>query len=135
MPMEWMTWYNQLAKPGWTPAPGTIGTIWSILYPFIAITFGFVLIQAIRRKIAWRVAIPFGINLLANLLFTPIQFGMRNLPLATIDILIIWSSIVWMMWAIWPHYRWVTFAQIPYLIWVSIATTLQISITVMNWGR
>lgn len=26
--MDWMTWYNQLAKPSWTPAPAIIGTIW-----------------------------------------------------------------------------------------------------------
>ncbi len=31
--------------------------------------------------------------------------------------------------------RWVALAQLPYLVWVSIATTLQISITAMNWGR
>jgi benzodiazapine receptor len=133
--MEWMAWYNQLAKPSWTPAPGTIGTVWTALYPIIAITFGFVLVQAIRRKISWKVATPFAINLIANLIFTPIQFGMRNLPLATLDILVVWGSIVWMMVAIWPHYRWVSLAQIPYLVWVSIATTLQVSITIMNWGR
>ncbi len=26
-------------------------------------------------------------------------------------------------------------AQIPYFVWVSLATVLQLSITVMNWGR
>ncbi|CAG0956107.1 Tryptophan-rich protein TspO [Gammaproteobacteria bacterium] len=133
--MDWMTWYNQLAKPSWTPAPSTIGTIWTILYPIIAISFGFVFIQAMRQRIPWKVAIPFGINLVANLVFTPIQFGMRSLPLASLDILIVWGSILWMMWAVWPRYRWVTFAQVPYLAWVSIATALQLSITVMNWGR
>ncbi len=30
--------------------------------------------------------IAFIVNLVANLIFTPIQFGMRNLPLASIDI-------------------------------------------------
>lgn len=133
--MDWINWYNQLAKPSWTPAPATIGAIWSILYPVIAVSFGFVLVQAIRRKIPWSVALPFGINLLANLAFTPIQFGLRNLPLACIDILIIWASILWMIWAIWPRYRWVAIAQVPYFIWVSIATVLQLSITAMNWGK
>lgn len=133
--MDWMTWYNQLAKPSWTPTGATIGTIWTILYPIIAITFGFVFVQAIRRKLPWRVALPFGINLVANLIFTPIQFGMRNLPLAALDILIVWGSILWMMAAVWGRYRWVSLAQIPYLVWVSIATILQLSITAMNWGR
>lgn len=133
--MAWIEWYNALAKPSWTPAPATIGLIWQILYPLILITFGFVFTQAFRGKIGWNVAIPFAINLAANLVFTPIQFGMRNLPLATLDILIVWVTIIWMSIAIWPHHRWVTIAQIPYFVWVSLATVLQVSITVMNWKQ
>lgn len=130
--MPWIEWYNSLAKPDWTPQPRTIGLIWQILYPVIIVTFGFVFVQAIRRKIDWHITVPFAINLIANLIFTPIQFGLRNLPLATIDILIVWFTLPWAMLAIWPKHRWVAIAQIPYFIWVSIATVLQISITFMN---
>jgi tryptophan-rich sensory protein len=55
------------------------------------------------------------------------------LPLASLDILLVWVTILWMVLAIWPHYRWVGMVQMPYLIWVSIATVLQLSITAMNW--
>ena len=133
--MTWMQWYESLWKPSWTPAPSTIGLIWQILYPIILVTFGFVFLQAARKKVPWIVALPFAINLTANLLFTPIQFGMRNLPLAAVDILIVWSTILWMMLAIWKHYKWVGVAQLPYFIWVSTATVLQLSITWNNWSR
>ena len=43
--MDWMTWYNALEKPGWTPVPSTIGLIWQIIYPIIVVTFGFVFYQ------------------------------------------------------------------------------------------
>jgi tryptophan-rich sensory protein len=129
-----MDWYEGLAKPAWTPAPATIGLIWQILYPIIVISFGFVFVQAVRGKVSWMVALPFAINFVANLIFTPIQFGMRNLPLASIDILVVWGTIIWLAVAIWPYYRWVSLAQVPYFIWVSLATYLQLSITVMNWG-
>jgi len=132
---DWMPWYESLAKPNWTPAPGTIGLIWSILYPVIIVSFGFVLVQAVRGKVPPRVALPFVINLAANLVFTPIQFGLRNLPLATVDILVVWGTIVWAVVAVRRYYPWVAWAQLPYFVWVSIATTLQISITAMNWGR
>jgi benzodiazapine receptor len=36
---------------------------------------------------------------------------------------------------VWPVYRWLAVVQVPYFAWVSIATVLQLSITVMNWGR
>ncbi len=86
--MPWMGWYDSLAKPGWTPSPATIGLIWRILYPIILVTFGFVFVQSQRRKLPSWVAVPFVINLVANLIFTPIQFGLRNQQL----------SITWMNW-------------------------------------
>lgn len=132
---SWIDWYNSLSKPSWTPAPGTIGLIWQILYPIIVVSFGFVFMQASRGRISWMVALPFAINLLANLVFTPIQFGLRNLPLASIDILLVWGTIIWAAAAIWKHHSWVALAQVPYFIWVSIATVLQIWITAANWGR
>ncbi len=89
--------------------------------------------RAVRGKIPRAVAVPFAVNLVANLIFTPIQFGLRNLPLAAADILVVLATIVWCMVAVWPHARWVAVAQIPYLVWVGIATVLQLSITAMNW--
>lgn len=80
--MPGIEWYNSLAKPSWTPAPATIGLIWQILYPIILISFGFVFLQMFRGKVNWLVALPFAINLVANLILTPIQSGMRNLTLA-----------------------------------------------------
>lgn len=133
--MPWMEWYNSLDKPSWTPAPATIGLIWNILYPIIAISFGFVFVQAFRRKVPWAVALPFGINLVTNLVFTPIEFGLHNLLLGSLDILVVWATIIWMVVAIRQRYRWVAVAQVPYFIWVSIATVLQLSITLMNWGQ
>lgn len=131
--MEWIDWYNSLDKPSWTPAPATIGLIWQCLYPIIIATFGFVFVQAVRSKLPWTVALPFAINLIANLIFTPIQFGLRNLPLAAVDILIVWATIIWMIGATWRHHKWVSLAQLPYFAWVSTATALQLMITWNNW--
>jgi tryptophan-rich sensory protein len=78
------------------------------------------------------VALPFAINLVANLIFSSIQFRMRSLPLASIDILIVLGTIPWMMASVWQHHRWVALAQIPYLVWVLIATVLQLTITAWN---
>ena len=93
--MTWVEWYDALAKPIWTPDGGTIGLIWTLLYPVIAVTFGYVFVQAARRKIPRSVAVPFAVNLVANVIFTPIQFGLRNLPLAAADILVVLGTLVW----------------------------------------
>ena len=130
--MDFQTWYGTLSKPAWTPSPGTIGVIWQILYPIIVVSFGFVIYKAFRGGVPSLVTLPFLINLVANILFMPIFGGLRNLPLATVDILVVLGTIVWTMLAVWPHYRWVAIAQVPYLVWVSIATVLQLTITVRN---
>lgn len=127
-----MDWYDSLAKPEWTPTGATISMIWQILYAIILVSFGVVFIQKLRGRLSWFTTAPFIINLLANILFTPIMFGMQNLMLAAVDILIVWTTIIWMMVAIWKHHRWAAIAQIPYFIWVTLATYLQLSITWMN---
>ena len=53
-------------------------------------------------------------------------------PLAAVDIVIVWATIIWCVITVWPYYRWVALAQGPYFVWVSIATVLQLSITWMN---
>ena len=131
--MDFRTWYDQLGKPAWTPSPRAISIIWTILYPIILVSFGFVFVEAFRGKVGWKVALPFAINLVANLLFMPIFSGLRNVPLAAVDILIVWSTIIWCCFSVWPTYKWVAVAQGPYFVWVSIATVLQLSITAMNW--
>ncbi len=133
--MTWIDWYNSLVKPSWTPSPSTISLIWMILYPIILISFGFVFVQAFRGKVGRKVALPFAINLVANFLFMPIFSGLRNVPLAAADIVIVWATILWCVLAVWSAYKWVAVAQVPYFVWVSIATALQLSITTMNWGR
>lgn len=130
--MPWRDWYDALVKPSWTPAPATIGFIWAVLYPIILVTFGVVFVQAARGRLPWRVALPFAVNLAANLAFSPIQFRLRNLPLASADILVVLGTIPWMMAVVWPHHRWIAVAQLPYLVWVSIATVLQLAITAWN---
>ena len=129
--MTWREWYNSLAKPTWTPAPSTISLIWMILYPMILVSFGFVFVRAFQGKVRRLVAVPFAVNLVANLLFMPIFSGLRNVPLAAVDIVIVGrrSSGAWS-----PCGRTALgrCGPTPYFVWVSIATVLQLSITVLQ---
>ncbi|MDO8460884.1 MAG: TspO/MBR family protein [bacterium] len=129
---NWQAWYQALTKPSWTPSGQTIGTIWSILYPIIFVTFAIIFYKVYKKKFKSYVATPFIINLVANLLFTPIQFGLKNLPLAVLDILIVWVTIIWGMRVVWKYSKILSLTQIPYLIWVTIATILQLSIALSN---
>jgi tryptophan-rich sensory protein len=125
-------WYQNLNKPSWAPQEWVFGTVWSILYPIIFVVNGYVIYLYAQGKIGLLVAVPFWLNLFFNIIFTPIQFGLKNNFLAFVDIALVLVTIIWAMVAIWPHAKIVSIVFIPYLIWVSIATALQLSITLKN---
>ena len=128
-------WYSTLIKPTWAPPSWIFGPVWSVLYAIIAASYGTVFYKALTKQIPWMVALPFALNLVFNFAFSPIQFGLKNNLLASIDILLVLGTIVWSFYAIWhavPEMRWVVYANIPYLAWVSFASVLQITITYLN---
>lgn len=130
--MSSQNWYAQLNKPFFAPPAFLFGPVWTVLYIIIAISFGYVFYLYFKKKLEFKTALPFILNLIFNFLFTPIQFGLRNNVLALIDIILVLFTIVWIMKSIKKHAKWVYYAQIPYLIWVTFATILQISITILN---
>ncbi len=126
------SWYQTLIKPSWAPPSWIFGPVWTVLYILIAISFGWAFALVLQKKITWLVFLPFILNLVFNLAFTPLQFGLQNNWLAAIDILLVLGTLIWAMIAIWPHARWVALVNIPYLLWVSFASVLQLTITFLN---
>lgn len=125
-------WYKTLIKPTWAPPSWIFGPIWTFLYIIITISFGRVFIALAQKQIPFIVVLPFILNLIFNLIFTPIQFGLKNNILAAIDISFVFITLVWAMIVIYPHIKWVTYILSPYLIWVCIATILQFTVTWLN---
>ena len=125
-------WYQQLIKPSWAPPSWVFGPIWSVLYVLIAISFGTVFYKFFTKQLSWLIVLPFVLNLFFNLIFTPIQFGLKNNYLAALDILLVLGTLIWAMILIYPHMKWVAMMNIPYLVWVCIATVLQFSVTYLN---
>lgn len=130
--MNTYNWYSQLLKPTWAPPSWLFGSVWSVLYVLIAISFGKVFMMAYQKQIPLIVVLPFVLNIFFNLIFTPIQFGLKNNALAAVDILLVLVTLIWAMIAIYPYAKWITYRQIPYVLWVTIATVLQLSITYLN---
>jgi tryptophan-rich sensory protein len=133
--MEAYSWYAQLLKPSWAPPSWLFGPVWTVLYAIIAVSFGTVFYKAATKEIPWTIAIPFALNLFFNAIFTPIQFGLRNNELASLDILLVVGTLVWALVIVWinvPELRWVVYVNIPYLLWGSFATVLQLTITYLN---
>lgn len=133
--MNTYDWYSQLLKPEWAPPSWLFGPVWSVLYTVIAISFGTVFYHVFTKRLSWKVGLPFALNIVCNLAFTPLQFGLKNNLLAAIDITLVLSTLVWALLVLWrttPSLRWITYSNIPYLAWVFFATSLQFTITFLN---
>jgi len=125
-------WYSTLIKPTWAPPSYLFGPVWTFLYILIALTYGKVLIMFIQKQIPFIVLLPFILNIFFNLIFTPIQFGLKNNLLAAVDISLVLITLIWAMIAIYKHDSWISYLQVPYLLWVCFATVLQFTVTWLN---
>jgi benzodiazapine receptor len=126
-----MSQYAAYIKPVWAPPSWLFGPVWTILYIIIAITFGYVFWQYAKGRIGLKTVTPFALNLVFNLLYTPIMFKLGDMILATLDILLVLATLIWIMVVAWKK-RWIAYANMPYLAWVIFATILQLSILYLN---
>lgn len=130
--MSTQEWYENLIKPSFAPPSWLFGPVWTVLYTGIFITYSYIVIRVIKGTLPKTILIPLSLNLISNLIFSPIQFGLQNNLLAALDISIVLITLIWLILSLIPHSKLLVFAQIPYLLWVSFATLLQYLITWLN---
>lgn len=124
--------YAHIKKPSRAPPAWLFGPVRAFLYVLIIISFGKVFLMAWAHEIPFLIALPFVLNLVFNLIFSPIQFKRRNNTLAAIDVLLILATLIRATITVYPQAHRIAYFQLPYIIWVCIATTLQLTVTYMN---
>lgn len=127
-------YYGTLVKPFFAPPAWLFWPVWTILYIIIAISFWYIIYRVVKWKTDKKILFPLVLNLVTNILYTPIMFIMKSNLLATIDILLVLWSIIWLMLLTCKKKkdRIFMYAMIPYLLWVSFATILQVYILIFN---
>lgn len=129
------SWYKKLKKPSFAPPAQVFAPVWSILYVIIFFTFGYVFLKWMQGILPFSLIIPFVTNLASNLIYTPIQFGLKDNEAALADILVVDASLIWAIVGVYSYYPFISICLIPYLLWVLFATVLQISITYLNRNK
>lgn len=124
-------WYADLAKPSWTPPDWVFGPVWSILYFMMAVAAWLVWRQAGLAGAAVPLAM-FGIQLLLNVLWSWLFFGLYNPGAAAIDIVLLWIAIAATTVAFWRRSTIAGILFVPYLVWVSFASALNLAIWRLN---
>jgi tryptophan-rich sensory protein len=121
-------WYETLRKPDWTPPKWAFPVVWSILY--VCIGYAGWLIWTIA---GWSLPIAlWGLQMVANALWSYFFFGIRRMDLALVDVAVLWLSVALFILAAWPVSTLASLLFVPYLAWVSAAATLNYSVRRLN---
>jgi len=124
--------YQAIEKPFFAPPEWLFGLAWGIIYPLTTVAFIYLCVLVIRNKAPKSLLWVLIANLIANLLFTPIQLGLAALWPASLDILVVLGTLAVFEWKIRRYSKIIFFLLLPYLLWGAFATVLQLTITFIN---
>jgi len=136
------SWYALLIKPAFTPPDSLFGPVWTILYLMMGVSVyliwsAYANASADKQKIgknkeAKEAFWLFWIHLLFNASWSVIFFGLQNIGLALINIMLLWIFILALIIKYWKIERQAAWLLLPYIIWVTFATALNYSLLVLN---
>ena len=125
-------WYSSLAKPWFTPPGWVFGPAWTVLYILMGISLWMILQHEISEPTVRQAIIFFSAQLIINLLWSVIFFGMRSPAGGLVAILVLLVLIVLTI----RSFRVVSppaaYLLIPYLCWTCFATLLTTAVVIMN---
>ncbi|WP_395661202.1 TspO/MBR family protein [Aestuariivirga sp.] len=122
-------WYRLIAKPWWTPPDWVFGPVWTLLYIMIAVAAWLVWKTGDRVRPAM---VLFGVQLALNLLWSLLFFGARSPGMALVEVVFLWSAVLFTMLAFFGRQTTAGWLFVPYLAWVSFAAVLNFAIWSMN---
>ena len=115
-------WYDSI-KPSITPPSYIFPIVWNILFFLIAISL-YLAIKNSNPKFKTKIIIAFTINLILNALWSYVFFSMQNPSFAFYELLILWFSIISMIYFTYQSNKTSSYLLIPYFLWVSFAGIL-----------
>jgi tryptophan-rich sensory protein len=126
-----MDWYNLLNKSILTPKGYVFSIVWTILYAFLAIS-GYFLYRRKDREEIRKIYYIFILQMLFNWIWTPVFFGLHQLNLALVILVITILLTSYIMIRSFRCYRLVFYMFLPYLCWILFAGYLNFVICIIN---
>jgi benzodiazapine receptor len=126
------TWYAGLKKPTFTPPNSVFGPIWITLYLLMGVAVFLVWREGLGQEGVTIAFVIFWHQLVLNILWSVIFFGLKSLFGGMVIILLLWIAIlinIITFFGVSPLAGWLL---IPYIIWVSIAANLNVQVWKLN---
>lgn len=116
-------WFQGLTKPSTFPPPATFGIVWTILYILMGLSAALV---ASARGAGGRglALVLFLVQLLLNLCWSPVFFGMHRMTSALYVLIGLDIAVIACTVAFWRVRSRAALLMLPYLAWIAFATLL-----------
>ena len=121
-----LIWYETLNKPAFTPPPGVFAPAWTIFYTLIFTSLIIFLIKNTNENKTVGVVL-FVIQMVLNLLWSPVFFYWQNISLAFAVIVLLDIFVIGTIIAFYKASKISAYLLVPYILWLLFATYL-------NWG-
>jgi len=120
------TWYlTDLIKPSFNPPSWIFAPVWTFLFLLMGIAL--YLVWNKKNNLFW-----FWVQLLLNLFWSILFFGLHSPTLAFYEIIILWLAILMTIIKFREYNKTASILLWPYLAWVSFASFLNYSIMILN---
>jgi translocator protein len=127
-------WYPDLQKPSFSPPNWVFAPVWITLYAMMGTSLYLVWKKRPENPGANTAIVLFMVQLLLNVAWSFLFFGLRSPLLGSVEIILLWIAIA----ATIVRFTRVSALSgvllVPYLLWVSFAAVLTISIWQLNHG-
>lgn len=129
---EIKNWYVYLDKPFFTPPSWLFGPVWVTLYAMMGVALFLSCRYAKKGKQSDVPSYWFYAQLVVNILWSVVFFGLHSPWGGVVVILTLWLMIIKTMLEFRKVNKWAAWLLVPYLAWVTFASALNIGIAVLN---
>ncbi len=126
------TWYASLQKPPFTPPSWVFSPVWITLFVLMGISLYLVWGKTLRFPGVRTALFWFSIQLVLNVMWSILFFGLKSPFLGFVDIVFLWVAIFLTMVRFFRVSRLAGALLVPYLVWVSFAAVLNYAIWSLN---
>lgn len=125
-------WYQNLLKPPWQPPDWLFGPAWTLIFTLTAIAGLLAWNDARDRSLReWIIAV-FALNGFLNVLWSVLFFRLKRPDWALVEVVLLWLSIVLLIYVTGSIKKTAGWLLAPYLAWVTFAALLNLAIVRMN---
>jgi tryptophan-rich sensory protein len=124
-------WYASLNQPSFNPPNWIFGPVWTMLYILMGISF-FLIWKQEASKQRSRAIFVFFVQLILNFVWSFLFFNFNRIGLALVEIILLWFSIVFMLFLFYKVKPVAAYINILYLMWVTFAGILNAAYFLLN---